>query len=102
MAQAIIPPELRGSNRAVISMIAGAVSAVMLALSGVVADRVGVSASLLWFVPIPILISVLAWMPMLRTYPQDRTAFHKLLLQRRLDLSHPSSRTSAKHQEKSK
>jgi MFS family permease len=92
VAQAILPPELRGSNRAVIGMIAGAASAVMLALSGIVADRVGVSASLLWFVPIPILISAVAWMPMFRIYPQDRNALHNVLMQRRADLSHPSSK----------
>lgn len=92
VAQAILPPELRGSNRAVISMVSGAASAVMLALSGIVADRVGVPASLLWFVPLPILISAIAWMPMLRAYPQDRNALHNLLMQRRADLSRPSSK----------
>jgi MFS family permease len=86
VAQAIIPPELRGSNRAVISMIAGAASAVMLALSGIVADRVGVSASLLWFVPVPILVSAVTWIPMFRTYPQDRTSLHWLLTKRRENL----------------
>ena len=86
VAQAIIPPELRGSNRAVISMISGAASAVMLALSGIVADRVGVSASLLWFVPIPILISAVTWIPMFHTYPQDRTVLHNQLIQRRGNL----------------
>jgi MFS family permease len=98
VAQAILPPELRGSNRAVISMTAGAASAVMLALSGLVADRAGVSASLLWFVPLPILISAIAWMPMFRTYPQDRNALHNALMQRRADLFHSSS----KHEEKNK
>jgi MFS family permease len=86
VAHSILPPEIRGSNRAVISMVAGAVSAVMLTLSGIVADHVGVSASLLWFVPIPILISAITWMPMFRTYPQDRTALHWLLNQRRENL----------------
>jgi MFS family permease len=86
VAQAIIPPELRGSNRAVISMISGAASAVMLALSGIVADYVGVSASLLWFVPIPILISAITWIPMFHTYPQDRTVLHNQLIQRRGNL----------------
>lgn len=86
VAQAILPPELRGSNRAVISMIAGAASAVMLALSGVVADRVGVSESLLWFVPLPIFLSAILWIPMLHVYPQDRTALHKQLIRRRENL----------------
>lgn len=93
VAQAILPPELRGSNRAIISMVSGVASAALLAWSGTVADRVSVSAALLWFVPLPILISAVAWLPMLHTYPKDRNALHKLLLQRRIDhLSHPSSK----------
>ncbi|MCK6539493.1 MAG: MFS transporter [Anaerolineales bacterium] len=98
VAHSILPPEIRGSNRAIISMIGGVVSAVMLTLSGIVADRVGVFESLLWFVPLPLLISAIAWMPMFRTYPQDRSALHNALMRRRADLSHPSS----KHEEKNK
>lgn len=86
VAHSILPPEIRGSNRAVISMVGGAVSAVVLALSGVVADRVGVSASLLWFVPLPILLSAITWTPMFRVYPNDRASLHELLTERRADI----------------
>ncbi len=86
VAHAVIPPEIRGSNRAVIGMAGGAVSAAMLALSGMAADSVGVSASLLWFVPLPILLSAIAWIPMFRAYPQDRDALHRLLIQRRTEI----------------
>lgn len=86
VAHSILPPEIRGSNRAIISMVGGAVSAVMLALSGVVADRAGVSASLLWFVPMPILLSAVTWMPMFRVYPNDRASLHELLTERRADI----------------
>ncbi|NJC95947.1 MAG: hypothetical protein C3F07_17255 [Anaerolineales bacterium] len=98
VAHLILPPEIRGSNRAFISMVGGAVSAVMLVLSGVIADRVGVSASLFWFVPIPILISAITWIPMFRTYPHDRSALHNALMQRRADLFNLSSN----HKEKNK
>jgi MFS family permease len=86
VAHAVVPPELRGSNRALISMAAGAVSAGILALSGTVADRAGVSASLLWFVPLPILLSAIAWLPIFSTYHVDTTALRNLLAQRRTDV----------------
>jgi len=86
VAQAILPPELRGSNRAIIGMVVGVASALMLSLSGLVADRVGVSSALLWLFPGPILLSVFAWIPMFRTYPRDRAALHELLMQRRAEL----------------
>jgi MFS family permease len=86
VAQAILPPELRGSNRAIFSMVAGAASALLLSLSGLAADRVGVSTTLLWFVPLPILISVFAWIPMFRAYPGDLDALHEQLTRRRAEI----------------
>lgn len=86
VAQAIIPPELRGSNRAIINMVSGAASAILLSLSGVVADRIGVTATLLWFVPLPLLLCAIAWIPMFRTYSRDRLGLHAVLAQRRAEL----------------
>ena len=86
VAQAILPPELRGSNRAIIGMVVGAVSALMLSWSGLVVDRVGVSTALLWFVPLPIFLSILAWLPILRSYAHDRAALHEALTRRRAEL----------------
>jgi MFS family permease len=86
IAHAVLPPELRGSNRAIISMVVGAASALALSLSGVVVDTQGVTNALLWFVPGLILLSAIAWIPMFRSYSQDRDALHKLLLQRRESL----------------
>ena len=86
VAQAILPPELRGSNRAIIGIVVGVTSALMLSLSGLVVDRVGISSALLWFFPGPLLLSIFAWIPMFRTYPRDRAALHELLMQRRAEL----------------
>jgi MFS family permease len=86
VAQAILPPELRGSNRAIIGMVVGVASALMLSLSGLVVDRVGISSALLWLFPGPVLLSIFAWIPMFRTYPRDRAALHELLMQRRAEL----------------
>jgi len=86
MSHAVLPPELRGSSRAVINVAIGALSALALSLSGIVADLRGVSAALLWFVPGLILLSAIAWIPMFQAYPQDRDSLHMLLTQRRKDL----------------
>jgi MFS family permease len=86
VAQAILPPELRGNNRAIIGMVVGVVSALMLSWSGLVVDRVGVTSALLWLFPGAILLSIFAWIPMFRTYPRDRAALHELLMQRRAEL----------------
>ena len=86
MSHAVLPPELRGSSRAVINVAIGALSALALSISGIVADLRGVSTALLWFVPGLILLSAIAWIPMFRAYPKDREALHKNLEQRRKEL----------------
>jgi len=86
MSHAILPPELRGSSRAIVSMVVGALSALALSLSGLVADTQGVTSALLWFVPGLILLSAIAWIPMFRVYSYDRDTLHRLLTQRREDL----------------
>ncbi|HSM72495.1 MAG TPA: hypothetical protein VK851_13210, partial [Anaerolineales bacterium] len=86
MSHAVLPPELRGSSRAVINVAIGALSALALSLSGIVADSRGVSTALLWFVPGLILLSAIVWIPMFRAYPPDRDALHRLLNQRRESL----------------
>jgi len=83
MSHAVLPPELRGSSRAVINVAIGALSALALSLSGVVADSRGVTTALLWFAPGLILLSAIVWIPMFRAYPLDRDALHKNLEQRR-------------------
>ena len=86
VAQAILPPELRGSNRAIISMATGVAGAGLLSLSGLVVDQAGIATALLLFVPLPLLLSAIAWIPMFRSYPIDRAALHQELLQRREEL----------------
>jgi MFS family permease len=83
IGQAIVPPELRGSSRAIVDMLAGVAGAVVLAVSGLLADRVGVAPMLLLLIPLPSILSVLVWLPMFRTYPRDREALHQALARRR-------------------
>jgi len=86
MSHAVLPPELRGSSRAIISVAIGALSALALSISGVVVDKQGITNALLWFVPGLILLSAVAWIPMFHAYPHDRNNLHMLLTQRREDL----------------
>jgi len=86
MSHAVLPPELRGSSRAIISMTIGALSALALSISGVVVDKQGITNALIWFVPGLILFSAIAWIPMFRAYPHDRDELHKMLEKRRESL----------------
>jgi len=86
MSHAVLPPELRGSSRAIISVAIGGLSALALSLSTPIVDSMGVSTALLWFVPGIILLSAIVWIPMFRAYPIDRDSLHKLLTQRQEDL----------------
>jgi MFS family permease len=81
--QGILAPELRGSGRALINMAKGAVSALMLTLSGLVADQVGVAMMLMYIIPGPLFISIFAWLPVFRIYPRDREALQQRLAQQR-------------------
>jgi MFS family permease len=82
IGQAIVPPELRGSSRAINDMLAGIAGAGVLAVSGLLADRVGVAPMLLLLTPLPNVLTLLIWLPMFRTYPRDRAALHEVLARR--------------------
>lgn len=86
IAQAVLPPEIRGSSRAATSMVAGAAAALTFFLSGIVADRIGINSMLLVIVTIPMLLNALAWVPILFTYPRDHMQLRDLLGHRREEL----------------
>jgi MFS family permease len=86
VAQSVLPPELRGSGRAAISMVSGLASALILSLSSLVVAKVGIASMQLLIVPIPLFLSIVAWLPMFRTYPRDRAALHEALTRRRAEL----------------
>ncbi|MCB0064723.1 MAG: MFS transporter [Caldilineaceae bacterium] len=86
LAQAVLLPELRASGRAAINIITGLTAALMLTLSGALADRVGVPGMLLYIVPLPALLSIVVWLPMFNSYARDRAILHTILSQRRMEL----------------
>ena len=67
-------------------MVAGGAAALTFFLSGLVADRIGVNSMLLLIVTIPMLLNIVAWIPMLRTYPRDYATLHEMLARRRQEL----------------
>ena len=86
MMQGILTPELRGSGRALITMMKGLVAAFILTFSGEIADQVGVARMLLYIIPGPLFISIIAWLPLYRTYAHDWEGRRQQLLQRRAEL----------------
>jgi MFS family permease len=86
VTQAILPPELRGSGRAVIQMASGVIGAFMLTISGIIADQVGVATMLLMLIPLPTVLNIIFWLPIFRIYSQDRKNLHEQLTQRRAEL----------------
>lgn len=82
ITQGILLPELRGSGRALIDMAGGLSAAFILTASGLLADQVGVSNMLLTIMPLPLFLTILAWLPLFKTYIQDRNNLHEIMLER--------------------
>jgi MFS family permease len=86
IAQGVLRPELRASGRASLDMFVGIVSALSLTFSGILVGKYGVTTMMLLMIPIPKVLSTLAWIPIFKTYPKDREALHLELSQRREDI----------------
>ena len=88
LLQNILLPELRATGRGAVGMVAGLASALFALLAGWVVSALGdnVALMMLFMVPIPKLISVLAWVPLYKTYPKDLEAMHVTLAQRRQEI----------------
>jgi MFS family permease len=87
IGQAVVPPELRGSSRAITEVLAGGAGAAALVASGQVVEQLGVATALLRIAPLPVALSVLLWLPLFHTFPRDRQALHRRLELRRARLS---------------
>ncbi|MEM7343432.1 MAG: MFS transporter [Chloroflexota bacterium] len=84
IAQGVLSPELRGSGQAFSLMISGLVNSVMLVISGSLVDQLGgIAPMLLVIFPIPIILSLFAWLPLFRVYGADQAALHRQLAKRR-------------------
>lgn len=83
ITQGVLRPELRATGRATLDMAIGIVGALSLSLSGALVKHFGVGTMMLLMIPLPKLLSTLAWLPIFRTYPKDRLLLHAELTERR-------------------
>jgi hypothetical protein len=88
LAQAVLRPELRATGRAAIDMAIGAVGSLGVWLSGRLVDGFGgdVTLMLLIMIPLPKLIATLLWIPIFKTFPEDRNNLHAVLVGRRKEI----------------
>jgi hypothetical protein len=89
LAQAVLRPELRATGRAAIDMAIGAMGALGVWISGRLVDSFdgNITPMLLLMIPIPKIISTLLWIPMFKTFPEDRANLHDVLAKRRVELT---------------
>jgi MFS family permease len=80
LSQNVLPPELRATGRGLLDMVVAGSGALSLIVFGLVLDKAGVSFTMLLLViPVAIFISTLFWLPILRSYPRDRSSLHDRL-----------------------
>ena len=84
LSQNVLPPELRATGRGLLDMVVAGSGALALIIFGLVLDRSGQTFTrLLLVIPVAIFISTLFWLPILRSYPKDRSALHHRLVGQR-------------------
>ena len=95
LLQNILLPELRATGRGMIGMVVGLASALFALFAGWLVARLGdnVALMMLFLVPIPKFISILAWIPLYRTYPRDLADLRAALLQHREEIVGGQSQT---------
>ncbi len=93
LAQAVLRPELRATGRAAIDMAIGVVGSLGVWLSGQLVDSFNgdVTMMMLIMIPLPKIIGALLWIPIFKTYPQDRANLHNVLLKRRQEIIEPGN-----------
>ena len=80
LSQNVLPPELRATGRGLLDMVVSGSGALALIIFGVVLDSYNISFTMLLLViPAAVFISALFWLPLLWTYPKDRSALHERL-----------------------
>lgn len=86
MMQATVPPELRSSAYAVVSLIEGGLSAFAGVIAGTLADKIGLTHAMLWMVPFPWIICGVVFSLFYFTYPKDAERVRSLLGERGREL----------------
>jgi MFS family permease len=82
MMQGVVPPELRGTAFSITTFIESGFAAVAGIVAGTLADRIGLSAALLWTVPFPWIICAALFSLFYFTYPKDSENLRNLMAER--------------------
>ncbi|MBI9051821.1 MAG: MFS transporter [Anaerolineaceae bacterium] len=86
MMQAVVPPELRSSAYSMVTMIESGLAAFSGLITGILADKIGLTKALLWTVPFPWLICTVLFTIFYFTYPKDALKVRQQMADRRDDL----------------
>jgi len=71
MMQGVVPPELRGTAFSITTFIESGFAAIAGVIAGSLADRIGLTESLVWTVPFPWIICAALFSLFYLTYPKD-------------------------------
>lgn len=82
MMQGVVPPELRGTAFSITTFIESGFAAVAGVIAGSLADRIGLTESLLWTVPFPWIICAALFSLFYFTYPKDSKNLRNLMTER--------------------
>ncbi|MEA3326066.1 MAG: MFS transporter [Chloroflexota bacterium] len=82
MMQGVVPPELRGTAFSLTTFIESGFAAVAGVIAGTLADRIGLSESLIWTVPFPWIICAALFSLFYFTYPKDSVKLRNLMAER--------------------
>lgn len=82
MMQGVVPPELRGTAFSITTFIESGFAAIAGIVAGTLADRIGLSAALLWTVPFPWIICAALFSLFYFTYPKDSEKLRNLMAER--------------------
>jgi len=82
MMQGVVPPELRGTAFSLTTFIESGFAAVAGVIAGTLADRIGLSESLIWTVPFPWIICAALFSLFYFTYPKDSEKLRQLMAER--------------------
>jgi MFS family permease len=82
MMQGVVPPELRGTAFSITTFIESGFAAVAGVIAGSLADRIGLTESLIWTVPFPWIICAALFSLFYFTYPKDSQKLRRLMAER--------------------
>ncbi|MCO5186051.1 MAG: MFS transporter [Anaerolineae bacterium] len=86
MVQAVTPPELRASAFAFIVLIENGFTALAALAAGSLADRIGLTAAMVWMIPVPWIVCAAIFTLFYWTYPRDSARMHAEMARRAQEL----------------